>query len=61
MAIVKLILLLILGGALDWLVITGLVWLIALCFGWEFTLGIATGVWIIKTVILWIISRIKNA
>lgn len=60
MATSTLILLLLLGVALDWLVTTILVWLVTLCFSCEFSLAIATGVWIIKSAIVWVISHIKN-
>lgn len=41
---------------MDWLISVGLVWLICLCFGWTFSWGIATGVWL---VIILIRGRIK--
>ena len=33
--------------AFSWIVTCGLVKLITLCFGWKFSWGIATGVWLI--------------
>lgn len=33
--------------ALSWVVTCGLIKLITLCFGWKFSWGIATGVWLI--------------
>lgn len=32
---------------LGWAAMCGLVWLVSLCFGWEFSWAIATGVWLI--------------
>lgn len=43
--IITLIVLAIFG--LSWLVTCGLIKLITLCFGWKFSWGIATGVWLI--------------
>lgn len=40
--------LLIVGGyALSWIVTCGLIKLITMCFGWTFSWGIATGIWLI--------------
>jgi hypothetical protein len=33
--------------ALSWIVTCGVFKLVTLCFGWEFTWGIATGIWLI--------------
>lgn len=33
--------------ALSWIVTCGVFKLITLCFGWEYTWGIATGIWLI--------------
>lgn len=32
--------------AISWIITCGLVYLIALCFGWTFSWAIATGVWL---------------
>ncbi len=32
---------------ISWLLTSGIIWLICLCFGWTFSWGIATGVWLI--------------
>lgn len=42
---------------LSWLVTCGLVYLIALCFAWEFSWWIATGVWLVFLLINAAISR----
>ena len=33
--------------ALSWIVTCGVFKLITMCFGWEYTCGIATGIWLI--------------
>lgn len=33
--------------AVSWAITIGTIWLICLCFSWEFNLLIATGVWLI--------------
>lgn len=42
--------------ALDWAITVGIVYLIFKCFGWHFTLLIATGVWLIITFVGFIIK-----
>lgn len=37
--------------ALSWLTTCGLLYLITLCFGWEFSWAIATGVWLILVMV----------
>ena len=37
----------ILGYAINWIVICGVIKLITICFGWTFTWPIATGIWLI--------------
>ena len=37
----------VLGYALSWAITIGLIYLICLCFSWQFNLLIATGVWLI--------------
>lgn len=37
----------ILTAALSWIITVGVVKLITLCFGWTFSWGIATGVWLV--------------
>lgn len=49
--------LLALACGLSWLVTCGLVYLITLCFGWTFTWGIATGVWLIWIILNSIFKR----
>ena len=60
MGILALIITLIIVGAFDWLVTAGLVWLITLCFGWEFSFGMTTGVWLIQLLVAWFYYRIKK-
>lgn len=31
----------------SWAITCGLIWLVTLCFGWEFKLSIATGIWLL--------------
>ena len=47
LAIGMIILLIILGIAASWGIVCGLIKLITLCFGWHFSLKIATGIWLI--------------
>ena len=37
----------ILACVLSWIITCGLFKLVTLCFGWEYTWGVATGVWLI--------------
>ena len=46
-AVLLAILVLIACFGLSWIVTCGIVKLITLCFGWTFTWGIATGIWLI--------------
>ena len=38
-------------AALNWLFTCGIIYLITLCFGWSFSLAIATGIWLILVLI----------
>lgn len=38
-------------AALNWLLTCGIIYLITLCFGWNFSLAIATGIWLILVLI----------
>ena len=49
--VVALIIGMILLGAVSWLITVGIVKLITLCFGWKFSLLMATGVWLILLVV----------
>ena len=40
------------GYVISYFVSIGVIWLITLCFGWTFSLPIATGVWL-----LWCIAK----
>lgn len=46
MGILGIILLWVLCTAISWLLSCGLVWLITLCFGLEFSWLVATGIWL---------------
>ena len=37
----------ILACAVSWIITCGLFKLVTLCFGWEYTWGVATGIWLI--------------
>lgn len=41
----------------SWIVTCGIVYLVSLCFGWTFSWGIATGVWLVILLIKWIFDR----
>ena len=45
------ILLFLVTAALNWLFTCGIIYLITLCFGWSFSLAIATGIWLILVLI----------
>lgn len=38
-------------AALSWLITCGIIYLITLCFGWSFSLAIATGIWLVLVLI----------
>lgn len=38
-------------AALNWLLTCGIIYLITLCFGWGFSLAIATGIWLVLVLI----------
>ena len=38
-------------ATLNWLLTCGIIYLITLCFGWGFSLAIATGIWLILVLI----------
>ena len=40
--------------ALSWIVTVGIVKLITMCFGWTFSWGMATGVWLILMLAKWV-------
>lgn len=44
---------------ISWLLTCGLVKLITLCFGWKFTWGIGTGIWLILLLIKDLIPKSK--
>ena len=43
--------------ALSWGVTIGIIYLICLCFSWEFSLVGATGIWLIGCLIYWFIPK----
>lgn len=49
-----------LGLAVGWGIVVLMVWLICLCFGWEFTWAMATGVWLIVLLIEGIFKQNKG-
>ena len=51
---------LILLYALSWIVTVGIVKLITLCFGWTFSWGMATGVWLILMIAKWVFGVVVN-
>lgn len=42
----------------SWVVTCGIIKLITMCFGWEFSWGIGTGIWLIFVLLNWM--RPKN-
>lgn len=46
--------------ALSWGVTVGIIKLITLCFGWEFSLLVATGVWLALLLIKWAVGGRKE-
>lgn len=50
----------ILTCALSWIITVGIVKLITLCFGWTFSWGIATGIWLIMFLLKSIFSVTVN-
>lgn len=45
------VLLAILALVVNWIVSLGLVWLISWCFGWSFSWKVATGVWMVVSLL----------
>lgn len=41
----------IIGFALSWAISVGLIYLICLCFSWQFNLLVATGIWLIMIIL----------
>ena len=41
----------IIGLALSWAITIGLIYLICLCFSWQFNLLVATGIWLIMIIL----------
>ena len=54
------ILIFILGYALSWAITVGLIYLICLCFSWQFNLSIATGIWLILCLIKLLLPNKKG-
>ena len=59
-ALLTIFLVLILGYGLSWVVIVGILKLIAICFGWSMSLAHATGIWLILCLITLIFYRRKD-
>ena len=51
---------LVIAYALSWGVTVGIIKLITICFGWEFSLLVATGVWLILLLIKWAVGGKKE-
>ena len=51
MWVILLILLILAALIASWLLTCGIIYLITLCFGWSFSLAIATGIWLILMLI----------
>lgn len=50
----------VIGTALSWGASVGIIKLITLCFGWEFSLLVATGVWLALLLIKWAVGGRKE-
>lgn len=46
--------------AISWIVTCGIIKLITLCFGWTFSWGTATGIWLIMFLVRIILNRTVN-
>lgn len=44
------------GMALSWALTIGMIKLITLCFGWSFSMAIATGIWLIECLVFWVLK-----
>jgi hypothetical protein len=58
--IVLTILIAVLGYAISWAISVGLMYLICLCFSWDFNLLIATGIWLVGVLVKGLFSRGGN-
>lgn len=45
------------GLAIEWIFVCGIVKVITLCFGWTFSWGIATGIWLIVLLLQILFSK----
>ena len=52
--------LLVIVGAISWAITTGIIYLICLCFSWKFSLLTATGVWLIECLLYWVFCSNKE-
>lgn len=46
--------------AISWGVVVGIIKLITLCFGWEFSLPVATGIWLIMMLAKMVFSGFRK-
>lgn len=46
--------------AISWGIVVGIIKLITLCFGWEFSLLVATGIWLIMMLAKMVFSGFKK-
>lgn len=47
-------------GAISWAITTGVIWLIFLCFSLNFSIMIATGIWLVLLLLKGVFSGGKN-
>lgn len=47
-------------GAISWGFNCGIIKLITLCFGWKFSFGVATGIWLIFVLLNWMRPKINK-
>lgn len=45
--------------AFSWAIVAALVWLISMCFGFEFSLLLATGVWLVAMLVRFTLNGTK--
>lgn len=58
--ILIMIVIVIVSMAISWGIVVGIIKLITLCFGWEFSLPVATGIWLIMMLAKMVFSGFKK-
>ena len=58
--ILEMIIAVIVAMAISWGIVVGIIKLITLCFGWEFSLPVATGIWLIMMLAKMVFSGFKK-